>query len=510
MKVKNEELSEIVEKEKREFLPYDSENINQSKDILAIFGILILVLSIVIIISLIIFTYINSINDKMFSGISIKGIDVSNLTREEASEKIQNYIKEKMPDEIKFKHIDYETTISTAELNIQFDIGKAVDIAYGIGRTQNVLKNNINIIKTRINKINIEPDFVIDEEQLKKNLEDISSKLPDKIIENSFYIENNNLIITKGIAGEIVEIDEMLADIKNDIFNLSLRENFLEIRTETKNPSEIDIEEVHNKLYKEPKDAYYTQNPFTIYPSEEGIDFNISLEEAKNMLKEEKDEYVIPLKRLLPRVTTNMIGTEAFPDLLSNFSTKYAASNKNRTTNLILAANKINETVVMPGEIFSYNTVVGKRTIAAGYKEAAIYVQGKVVDGLGGGICQIATTLYNAAVYADLEIVERRNHQFVPSYVGASRDATVVYGSTDFKFKNNRNYPIKIKCSVNKGIANFQIYGLKTDNECDVEITSRITSSTANSINSEAYKILKQNGQVISTQLLSKDVYKRH
>ena len=105
----------------------------------------------------------------------------------------------------------------------------------------------------------------------------------------------------------------------------------------------------------------------------------------------------------------------------SQYSTSYSTKNQKRTTNLRLAANKINGTVLMPGETFSYNKVVGERTIAAGYQEAPIYVSGKVVDGLGGGICQITTTLYNAVVYANLEIVERSNHQFVPSYAPASR-----------------------------------------------------------------------------------------
>ena len=196
--------------------------------------------------------------------------------------------------------------------------------------------------------------------------------------------------------------------------------------------------------------------------------------------------------------------------LLSSFPTYYNTRDKDRTTNLILAANKINGTVVMPGEVFSYNTVVGERTIAAGYKEAPIYVNGQVEDGLGGGICQVTSTLYNAVVYANLEIVERSNHQFVPSYVTASRDATVVYGSIDFKFKNNRNYPIKIMCSVSNGVVNFEIYGLKTADDYEVEISSRITSQTANYTNSEAYKILKKNGQVVSTTLLSRDTYKRH
>ena len=164
----------------------------------------------------------------------------------------------------------------------------------------------------------------------------------------------------------------------------------------------------------------------------------------------------------------------------------------------------------MPGETFSYNKVVGERTIAAGYREAPIYVSGEVVDGLGGGICQITSTLYNAVVYANLEVTQRSNHQFVPSYVTASRDATVVYGSIDFQFKNNRNYPIKINCSVSGGVAQFQIFGMRQDDDYEVEIVSYETGRTATAIYSEAYKVLKRDGKEISRVLLSKDTYKRH
>jgi vancomycin resistance protein YoaR len=297
--------------------------------------------------------------------------------------------------------------------------------------------------------------------------------------------------------------------IKESIYNLSF-ENSLDLIVEEQYPSEIDLDNIYNEIHKEPVDAYYTQDPFCVYPSENGVDFSISLDDAKNLLSNDETEYTIPLKILYPNVTTNMIGTEAFPDLLSDFSTSYAASNKNRTTNLILAANKINGTVVMPGETFSYNQVVGERTIEAGYKEAAIYVNGKVEDGLGGGICQITTTLYNAVLLANLEIVERSNHQFVPSYSDASRDATVVYGAIDFKFKNNRDYPIKITCSVANGIANFKIFGLKSENDYEVVLSSRITSSNSNYIYSEAYKTLKKDGIVVDVQTLSKDIYKKH
>lgn len=500
--------------EKREFHPVENyhpekERHSPSKT-MCILGIGILLFIILLCIAFLIFTFVNSKNENIISGISIKGIDVSNLSVEQAKETLQNYINENLPENINLVHNDYETSIPLSALNVSFDIDSAVEQAYETDKSGNIFENSFTALKTCINPIDIELTVTLDEEQLRSALNDISSKLPDTVIESGYYVEGNNLIITRGSEGNVVNIDQMCTYIKNGISNLTLKNRALDIATVSKQPSKIDIEKIYDEIYKEPVDAYYTQDPFAVYPSENGLNFAISLDEAKEILSEEKSEYVIPLQTLYPNVTTNMIGTEAFPDMLSTYSTRYYTSDRDRTTNLQLAASKINGTVLMPGETFSYNQVVGERTIAAGYKEAPIYVEGEVVDGLGGGICQITSTLYNAVLYANLEIVERSNHQFVPSYVKASRDATVVYGSIDFKFKNNRGYPIKLVCSVSGGIARFDIYGLRTDNEYEVEISSYVTGSTADSTYSEAYRILKQNGQIVSTELLSKDTYKRH
>lgn len=494
-------------KQQNVFRPVKEKSKYSKKEILGLSIIILLIIAFTI---FIVFTLITINNKNMLSGISILGIDISKQSKADALQTVQSTIEKRLPDEIKLIHNDYETSIATESLSISFDIESAINEAYRIGRSGNILENDLTVIKTLLEPINITPTLTLDEEQLKSSLSDISSKLPDTVKESSYYIEDGNLILTKGNTGNVIKVDEMANYIKESIQNLAIANTSLEIITEEQSPTPLDIDAIHNEIYKQASDAYFTQNPYAVYPSENGLDFAISVDEAKAMLQEEKEEYVIPLQVLYPNVTTNMIGQEAFPDLLSSFSTKYSTSDRDRTTNLQLAANKINGTVVMPGDTFSYNTVVGERTIAAGYKEAPIYVSGEVVDGLGGGICQITSTLYNAVVYANLEIVERSNHQFVPSYVGASRDATVVYGSIDFKFKNNRDYPIKILCSVNNGIASFQIYGLKTNNEYEVEISSRITSQNANYTNSEAYKILKQNGQVVSRTLLSRDTYKRH
>lgn len=513
--LKKDAKKEQEKKEKEnttEFKPI--ENTEEAKtnksDVLVIFGILLAIVILLVAVVYGTFLIMTEKSTTIAKGVYIKNIDVSGLTREQAKEKINNYISSVIPEEIKLTHNGFETSLSTSQLSIYFNTDEAVNMAYNIGKTGNIFQKNLTILQTRLSKTTIDPGFSIDMDQLKKDLEDISSKLPDKIIESSCYIDGNKLIITKGKAGKTVKVDDSAKNIKQAINDLKIENNSLELLTEDSTPKEIDLDAVYNEIHKEPVNAYYSQNPYVVHPSENGMDFSITLDEAKNMLKEEKDEYVVPLKVLYPSVTTNMIGTEAFPDLLSEFSTKYAASNKNRTTNLILAAKKINGTVLMPGETFSYNKVVGARTIQAGYKEAPIYVSGRVEDGIGGGICQITTTLYNAVVYANLDIVERSNHQFVPSYAGPSRDATVVYGAIDFKFKNNRDYLIKIACSVSGGIANFKIWGLKSDNDYEVQISSRTTGKTSTAIYSEAYKILKKNGNVVSTTLLSKDTYKRH
>ena len=475
----------------------------------------IIKISVAILLALLVFIMIfiiyNTLNTNIFSGISVKGLDVSNLSKSDAKYQVDNYINQSLPDEIVLKHGDYESTISLSQIDVSFDTKTASNDAYSIGRNGNMFSNNLYILNTMFGKINIEPTLKIDEKQLTKNLEDISTQLPDTVIQSSYFIEGNELIVTSGKNGNVVDIKPTIESIKQSIIDFSCRENPIEITVKEEQPNPIDIDKLHTEIYKEPKDAYYTKDPFAVFPSENGIDFNISIEEAKNIISTEtKEEYSIPLKILVPNVTTNMIGTEAFPDRLSSYSTNYPVSNKNRTTNLILAANKINGTVIMPGETFSYNKVVGARTIAAGYKEAAMYVQGEVVDGLGGGICQVTSTLYNAVIYANLDITSRTNHQFIPSYVTASRDATVVYGSIDFQFVNNREYPIKLVCSVGGGVANFQIYGLRQENDCQVEISSYVTGRTSTSIYSEAYKILKKDGKTVGSKLLSKDVYKQH
>lgn len=360
--------------------------------------------------------------------------------------------------------------------------------------------------------------------------ENINNNIDGAVVQPSYYLEKENvkLVITSGKTGVQVNEKQLLEEIYNVLDGNTEDEKKIEIPVIEATPKDIDIEKIHNDVYKEVKDAYYTKDPFVVYPEEDGIDFDI--ETAKNIISEEKEEYEIPLNITKPTKTVNEIGTEAFPDLLAQFSTNYQASNVSRTTNLRLASNKINGTVLLPNEEFSYNKVVGERSEKTGFKMAATFSNGQVVDGIGGGICQISSTLYDAVVMANLNVTTRRNHQFVTSYVPAGKDATVVWGSQDFKFTNSRKYPIKIVSSVQGGIATVQIWGMKEEVEYDISIETKkiatieyttqyvqdsslpagqqkVVQAGSNGRKVEAYKVMKLNGQVVSTTLLSRDTY---
>lgn len=198
-----------------------------------------------------------------------------------------------------------------------------------------------------------------------------------------------------------------------------------------------------------------------------------------------------------------------FQDVLGKADTNHT-SNSNRNTNLKLACKAINGTVLMPGDTFSFNGVVGKRTEAKGYKPAGAYIGGKTVDTVGGGICQVSSSLYYAALQADLQIVQRTNHGYVVSYLPYGMDATVSWGTLDFKFKNNTDYPIKIQAYVSGGQVHIRLLGTDT-RDYTVKLTYETVAGpyeggtvyeTYPSNNKEGYK----DGDVIQTAYTGRTV----
>ena len=475
------------------------------------------------------FSLLNMGSNNIINNVYINNISVATLSTNQAKEKIEPIINEELQKEITIKFGDYTTSILPAEINFTYNISSALEQAYSLGRTGNIITNNLKLISSLFKKTNIELPISYDSDKLDNIIENISVEIPDILKEPSYYINGDELIISKGIAGNQLNKEEtknlIISAIKNNLENIDLP-------VTTVQPDDIDISKIHDDIYTEPQNASVNKNPYSISIEKQGVDFAISLDEAQNILNTtEGNESSIPLKYTNADITVADLGEDIFGYKISTYPTKYDITNTNRATNLEIAANKINGTVLAPGEIFSFNKVVGERTSKNGFKEAVLYSDGELDYGIGGGICQISSNLYYAVLLANLEIVERKNHSMTVNYLPIGCDATVSYGSVDFKFKNSRNYPIKIVATVNSGLITISIYGVQEANECSVDIVvettqkddfetvyERTTSIPAGTevikqtgkygYKCSTYRVLYQNGQQISKDLLSTDTYK--
>lgn len=483
----------------------------KKKHFILIYVVLILVVMGIFVSSSAIFYVMHKKDNKIQSGVFIKGINISGLTKQEASALLNEKLDAELNDHIILKYKNHEYYVEVEQFEAKFDIDASTEYAYKIGRSGNFFKDTKDMLKVLMFKIDIDPILTYNQEELRDYLETIGTRLPDQLEQSSYYVDGDNVIITNGKNGAKIEIEKLEKEIIAAIQDISYKNTCIDIPTITEYPDKIDVDSIHEDVYRQVQNAYFTTEPRMVYAEVTGIDFNVNA--VKNAIQQNPnvDEYIVELSYQKPEITVNDLGMDPFPDLLASFSTNYV-NNPNRTTNLRLASNKINGTVIMPGETFSFNKVVGKRTVQAGYKNAAIFSDGEVTDGLGGGICQVTSTLYNAAVFANMNITSRRNHMFVPSYVTGGRDATVVYGSTDFKFENSRSYPIKIISSVEGGIARVSIYGYKNPNDenYDISIETSLVKSTSTSLVYDAYKIYKQNGNVVKKERLSRDTYKKY
>ena len=212
----------------------------------------------------------------------------------------------------------------------------------------------------------------------------------------------------------------------------------------------------------------------------QGIDRDALIETILNADPFSGDTITIPMHKLEPTVTKEMLQSK-YVKRGQGYTTSFSGSTKNRKYNIRFGAEKINGTILKPGEIFSANETLGKRTRANGWKNAGAYEAGEVVEQPGGGVCQLSSTLYNAVLYADLEIVERRNHSMPVHYVDRGRDATInsVGNIIDFKFKNNTSSDIIIIAYTEGNNLHMEIYGVpfETDEYDEIKIRTKQVSS---------------------------------
>lgn len=292
------------------------------------------------------------------------------------------------------------------------------------------------------------------------------------------------------------------------------------------------VEEISNTLNKSAIDAKIQRKNNEFVITKETLGIEVEKDNLKNIIKNsigrlDNNKIYIPITNTKPEITEKDL--DAIEDLIAGYSTTFNSAVIGRSENIKLGANSINSILLMPEKEFSFNETTGPRSVEAGYKEAPVIINGELVPDIGGGICQVSTTLYQAAVRSNLEIIERRNHGLPVGYVPMGQDATVAYGYIDFRFKNNKDYPIYIESYIKGERIFVNVYSKKTDTinisleskvdeviEPKVEIKkdtniyigeSRIIKEAKRGYRVSTYKVYLQEGKEINRERISKDYY---
>jgi len=413
--------------------------------------------------------YSGYFSDKTMRGLKIGNLDVGGKTKEEITEIVTDIAKQNQNTEVIWH--ENVININLNESGINLDIEKTVEGVMKSGKT-----SFIDAVFSWYMGNVAEFEFDDSEEQFKTNISAILTELGIYKGNYSVTVDGKKAVFTVNEDSKEPDTNALIGEIKKSYPDLS--EPFKLSESEFLWPT---AEQIRDDFDSEAVDAYVdnSSGERKIVGHKEGrrIDFEL----LKEKISAKEKTFEVPYEILKPKVYTDQLGDENFPVLLGKCVTYYNEGAVGRSYNVKLAASKINGYVMNKGDVFSFNTVVGKRTHAAGFKDAPVYTADGVEDGVGGGICQVSSTLYSAVLMADLDIVSRRNHSYTVSYTVPGFDATVSYGSIDFKFSNPFPQPIKIKAVASGGAMTVYVYGTK-QNDNTVSLEHRILSTTPRQI----------------------------
>ena len=266
------------------------------------------------------------------------------------------------------------------------------------------------------------------------------------------------------------------------------------------------VTEVTSGLGYPPEDASFQITPddrVEVIPGKEGL--QVDAEGACRELLDQLGkggagpQINLRLAPVEPRRTTAAVAAMGVKGLLSSYATAFDAKNVGRTYNIRVAAAALDGLLAPPGQEVSFNEVVGPRSSDAGYKNAKVIINNEFVEGIGGGVCQVSSTLYNAILLANLEILDRTNHSLPVAYVPAGRDATVVYGAIDLKFRNNTESYIYVRSAVKGGQLTFKIYG-NTDYKAPVTIRTKVIKEIEPKVIYQKDPLLKKGEQIVKQE----------
>ena len=429
----------------------------------------------------------------IFHGVKLASeFSLSGMTEEQAAQYIESDCGSSILNhDITVTGDGKEFTLHVADVAEQVDGAATAEAAYRIGRDGNYFQRVGAVVAALFGQNNIDAVIKTDDKALQKFVKGVHGKVQYDPVQPSFKIDKTNAVMTidTGKTGLDFNQKTMRRELKEQISGMSF--DPYEIETYVLNQQKPNAEKMAKDASCEAENAKVDTETGEILHSVHGV--KVTAKAISDAVGDaSKQTYTVPVEITKPELTAKQLEKVLFRDVLAQTTTYYSGG-YSRTTNVRLTAEACDNTILNPGDEFSYNGIVGERTPERGYQTATIFVDGKSVEDYGGGACQSSSTIYMAVLRADLEVTERRNHQFQITYTPISQDATVAWGSQDFKFVNDTDYPIKIDMSMGDGALTCTIYGTKTDDKT-VELSSTSYVS-GNYRYATLYKTVTVNGE---------------
>ncbi len=482
--------------------------------------------------------------NRVHSGVRVSALNLSRTTAEFGQLKLKKAYEQAFQKPVLVKFKNNKWSLEPADFAVRVDYRATWQEAFKIGRQGNFWTNLKTRFQLWFKSKELTPVFSIDERKLKTWLNKRSKKIDIAPHDASLEITETTITLVPGSLGRAVDqeaaflaISLAFVDLTDRVVDLPVRvvaadvsdeearaaipevELFLKAPVELKydvyswtvSPKKIaqlitfskeasfrpilDREKVVAYIKKltedfriEPRDAEFKVDGenVEVVPSRDGIEVDAD-KAYERLLKEVKEspprQVILTTRPVPPELSTREARAMGIVTRLSIYTTTYNPGQSSRVNNIHLMAKAVDGALVAPGETFSLNERVGPRTAEEGYQEAPVIVRGELVPALGGGVCQVATTLFNAAFFAGLPILERHNHSFYISHYPKGRDATVSYGSLDLKFKNDTSAYLLIKAWYSSSSLTFAIFG--------ADIDFKVTYSTSPFSNYKPYKVEK-------------------
>ncbi len=421
------------------------------------------------------------IKNKVFAA----GVDLSGMTVEQAKAALQTATGDTYSQlDMTVQVLDTIVTLSPTETGARLDIDAVVKAAYEYGRS--IPKNGGNAVYT----MDILPYLSLDTGYIEDAVEKLGKQYSTTLSKTTYHVDGSQpamnpdpatvdtsivyqtLTINMGTAEYGLNTDRLYEQIM-DAYNINLFQVTGECSVLPPDP--LDWEAIFTELCAKPQDATIDPNTYLITPEVYGYGFTMSELNAKLAEAAYGEKITIPMRYIEPDITTALLSSGLFQDVLSSFQTNVTAD-ANWNANVKLICDLLNGTIIKAGDTFSFNNFLGEPTTKRGFVAANTYIGKSLSSVIGGGMSQVASGLYNCALIADLTIVERNTHTYAPSFIDAGRDAQVYYGNLDLRFTNNTDQPIRIDATVANGAVQISFVGTNNKNYY-VEVSTKVTET---------------------------------